>query len=337
MPFNLPYPLFGLVYDTSSALIGSGTLVKARNNRTNELIQDYTNSSSEYVLDAANFSSGYDQNDTVTIYVFSKNAYAEQTVTLSSNLHNFNLTLETVSDSTLIYYTTVQYVWDELDGIGSSDVSAIRIVRSIQRAESEIENKAGRNFRSTTVTQEVYDFNQYNTWLSPEQLEFLGNHDGRNDYIFAHNRDRVQLRNRPIISITTLQRNTAGAASTDSWETLTENTGSSGDYVLTEEGKNTGFVDFVNKKPRYGKRAMRVTYVHGYSTTPKNVERLATLLAVRDVVLSKMSRSFFDAPHGISLRGIALDRNAAFAMYLKQINDEIDRLWVSVGTETRIV
>lgn len=333
---NLPYPVYGKVYDTNGALIGANTLVKLRNNRTNEITSGYTNSNSEYALDAANFSSGYDEDDSLTVYVFSKNSYDEETFLVSSNQHQFNINLVEVSDSTLIYYTTVQNVYDELDGVGATDISAIRVVKAIQRAESEIENRTGKKYTSTTVTQEVYDLNRFTNDMSPETQEFGFGDSGRLDYMWAPYRDRVWLKNKPVVSITTLQRNSAGANSTDSWETLTEQTGSGGDYVLTDEGKAAGYVEFVNKKPRWGKRAMRATYVWGYSTTPKNIEKLTTMMAVRDIILSKISRSFFDSSHPISLRGIMIDRNAAFATYLKSVNEEIDRLWMSIGSDTRM-
>ena len=261
----------------------------------------------------------------------------ESTFLVSSNQHKFDLTLVEVADSTLIYYTNIQRVYEELDDATSSDISARRIVNTIQEAEREIEDRSGMKFASTTVTQEIYDINQYTSWQSPERLEFYGGVNGRNDYFNISVRDRIQLRNRPIISITTLQRNTAGENAADSWETLTEQTGSGGDYVLTEPNKSAGFIDFIKNKPRNGKRAMRITYTYGYSTTPANVRRLTTLIAVKSIVMSKISRSFFDSPHSISLRGIMIDRSPSQRSYMDMINNEIDRLWKSIGEEFKVV
>lgn len=337
MPLNLPYPVYGKVYDTDgTTLMGAGVTVKIRNNTTNELSTTTTNSASEYALDCANFASGYDNTDKITVYTYSKNLYVETTFNISSNKHNYNLTLETVSDSTLINLTKVQFVYDELDSIGESDIPAIRIIRVIQRAESEIQEHSGISFSSQTATQEIYDINQYNTYFSPERLQEVSN-VGRNDFWNVQEADRVYLRRRPIISITTLQRNTSSPSQSDSWETLTEQTGSGGDYVLTDEAKASGFIDFVSKKPVFGKRRMRITYKYGYADVPKNIERLATLMAVRDIVISKISNSFFSSVHPISLRGIMVDRTAAFAQYLSKINEEIDRLWVSIGFDTKAV
>ena len=337
MPVNLPFPIFGRIYDTDgTTLIGAGITVRARNNSTNELLSVTTNSASEYSLDAGNFASGYDNTDKVTVYIIYSNLEAEVTLTISDNKHQFHLTLTTVSDSTLISLTTVQNVYDELDGIGETDITAKRVIRAVQEAESEIEEKSGMKFASTTVTQEIYDWNEYTTYKSAEQLASRVG-IGRTDYWNVNFTDVLQLRNRPIISITTLQRNTAGESASDSWETLDENTGSSGDFVLNPTLKSAGLVSFVGDKPRYGKRAVRITYNYGYSTTPKNIQRLATLLAVRTIVLSKISRSIFDTPHGFSLRGIMIDRSGAFSSYIEMISKEIDRLWVGIGFEFRVV
>ena len=338
MAVNLPYPVFGKVYDTSSTLIGAGTLVKLRNNRTSEITSTHTNSDSEYPLDAGNFSSGYELTDSLTVYVFSKNAYVESTFLVSSNLHHFDLTLVDVTDSTLIQgYTSVQRVYESLEDATSTDISARRIVNAILEAEAEIDAKTGIKFASTTITQEIYDWNQYTTWQSPEQTEWMGTIGGRNDYMSKFFRDRLKLNNRPIISITTLQRNTAGENATDSWETLTEQTGSGGDYALTEISKSSGFVDFVKNTPRAGKRSVRITYKYGYSSTPKNVQRLTTLIAVKDILMSKITRSFFDSPHGISLRGIMIDRSNAQESYMRIVDNEIKRLWESIGSEIDVV
>src|SRR3990167_9066647 len=123
MPLNLPYPIFGLVYNTDNSLIGSGVLVKARNNSTGEITSQNTNGSSEYALDLANLTSGYELTDSITVYIYAQNAYVEETFLVSGNKHNFDLTLVEISDTTTISYTTVQNVFDELDGIAASDIS----------------------------------------------------------------------------------------------------------------------------------------------------------------------------------------------------------------------
>lgn len=337
MAINLPYGVFGKVFDTNGTTgIGAGVTVRLRNNTTNEIISTTTDSNNDYVLDGANFASGYTNADKFTIYVISANLEAEKTIEVSENKHQFSLTLVTISDSSLINYTTVQRVYDELDGIDQDDLTAKRVINVVQRAESEIDEYSGMKFTSTTVSQEIYDYNSVNTNMSPEQLEFIGN-DIRRDHWNVMNRDRLWLRNRPIVSITLLQRNTAGETATASYETLDEQSGSGGDYILSEDGKAAGYIDFVGDKPRWGKYAVRITYEQGYATTPKNVERLATLLAVRDIVISKISRSMFDTPHRVSLKGILVDRGNAPTAYLQSINIEIDKLWNTIGREFRLV
>lgn len=334
MGINFPYPVYGKVYDTDgTTLMGSGVTVKLRNETTGELLSASTNSNSEYGLDGGNFASGYSLTDKFTVYTYSENLYKDVTLVVSEGKHQFNLTLETVTDSSLIYYCTVQDVWDELDEVSATDISARRVIKAIQRAEKEIEEKAQISFRSVTYTNEVYDYNQITTTHSPENLYLYGNNLSRTDYMNLNYKDRLYISNRPIISVTSLERNTSGETGTDTWESLTEQSGSGGDFVISDTGKRVGYIDFVGNKPRYGKRAVRLTYLAGYAVTPKNIERLAILLSIRDILLSKMSRSFFDSPHGVSLSGIMVDRSTAHVAYMKMLNEEIDRLFTTIGSE----
>lgn len=336
MGINLPYPVTGTVYESDgTTAVSSGVSVTARNETTNELISTTTNSSGQYVLDYGNFSSGYLSSDTVTTYVLYTTFEASSSIVISSNTHTLNLTLADVSASNLVKYCTVQDVWDYLDGIGSTDISAARVIKEIRRAEAQIEQKTGQKFTSTSVSQEVYDFNQYTTWYSPEMLEFPSVANIRSDYQNLAYRDRIRLKNFPVLSVTTLQRNLAAANQTDSWETLTQNTGSGGDFLID---LNTGYIDFVEDKPRYGKRAMRVTYTYGYSAVPKTVEKLTILLAVKSILMTKMAKSQFDSTDSITLAEISIRKGAAEGVrFLEGMKMEVNELWEQVGTYSTLI
>ena len=321
MAINLPYPVTGKILDTDGTTgIGSGFTVRLRNETTNEILSIVTDSNSDYVLDGGNFPSGYLNTDKFTVYAIAQSLFKEATLTVSDNKHQFSLTLATISDTTTINLCTLQDVYDYLDGIGADDVSAIRLIGIIQNSEAEIEEKANIAFSQKTATAEIIDYNQYNSYRSPENLVQFSDLNLRNDYIFHQSRDRVKLNNRPIISITTLARNTAGPNSTDNFESLTEQTGSGGDFVLTDEGKAAGFIDFIRNIPRFGKRAIKITYEYGYATTPRNARRLCILLSVRDVLLAKINRSYFDTTHRVSLKGITIERDGAPATHLNSLN-----------------
>ena len=69
MSNQLPYTISGIIYDTDGSTAVSSASVKARNETTNEILTTTSNSSGQYLFDAANFASGYLQTDKVTIYV----------------------------------------------------------------------------------------------------------------------------------------------------------------------------------------------------------------------------------------------------------------------------
>ncbi len=323
-----PYVLFGIVTDTDGATVINGATVRARNETNNEIISAVTNSVGEYLFDATNFASGYLDTDKITIYVIYTNLEASSTLDVANNEHEANLSLSTIADSSLLQgYASVQDVYDELD-ITSTDVAAQIVIKVIQRAESRIDERTETKFVATTVTNEVYDYNQFNSVRSPEQMEFVG-YLGRRDYRYINFRDKFRLKKFPIISITTLQRNAASWAETDNWTTLTEQEGSGGDFLIDLP---TGWIDFIKSVPRYGKRAIRVTYVYGTSTVPKRVERLCVLLAVKDIIRSSSSNSVYNSPEDINMAELSItNRAGAVSTYLINMQKEIDLAWEEVG------
>ena len=327
MPSNLPYPVFGIVYDTDGSTAINGATVRVRNETNNEIISGLTDSSGQYILEAANFASGYLETDKLTVYVIYSNLDASGTLEISNNEHEKNLTLAVIADSSLINYCTIQDIFDELD-ITETDLTAQRIVKVIQRAESRINEKTQTTFTSTAVT-EYYDFNQYNSVKSPEQMFYLGT-TSRRDYWNTNFNNKFKLKQFPIVSITSLAKNTSSASQTDSWTALTEQSGSGGDF---EVDKVTGWVTFMTNIPRYGQRAIRVIYVYGYAVVPKQVERLTILLAVSDIIRMKASNASFNNSENITISELSISNaSGSVSLYLKNLKDEIKEAWEDVGT-----
>ena len=333
MTINLPYPVYGTITDTD-ATNPNGAKVILRNDRSGEKINTTTNSSGQYLLDAGNLTSGYVNSDRLTVICAFGDADKESSFLISDNLggKTVNLTLETIAESSDLTYCQVQDVLDELGDKTTSDITYERIRKIVLRSESIIDERTKTKFASTTVTQEVYDFNQYTSYKSPDQLISRSNDmlvGSRNDHWTTFFNDRFKLNKAPILSITTLQRNNAGPSATDDWETLTQQTGSSGDFLVDLD---TGLITFVDQVPAFGQRKLRVTYNYGYSTVPKVVERLCILLSIKDVLMSKGQSSQFDSIDNISLEGISISKGVGNTItYFKWLNEEIERLWKDVG------
>lgn len=330
MALNLPYVIRGTIYQTGgTTAVGSGVRVTARNESNAETTYCDTNSSGQYLIDLANLASGYLNTDNITVFVTYETYEASDSFLISASTHNLDLTLaSTTASQDTDEYCTVQHIWDELGDATSSDVSASRVVKAIQRAEAEINERTGTKFVSTTVTDEIYAYDQYNTWKSASQLGAYGS-VGRYDSMYPIYNNKIQLKKYPVISITALYRNTASATQADSWSELTQQSGSGGDFLLDT---TNGILEFVDDTPYFGPRSVKVTYVYGYATVPKTVERLTILLTVKDIIRSKTSNSQLGTIDSVSLGPISIRKGMREAgFYFNSIDAEIESLWEIVG------
>jgi len=123
---------------------------------------------------------------------------------------------------------------------------------------------------STTVTLEYHDV------VSEYQNEFF-------------------LKKTPIISMTTLQVNTAGDGNADSWVTLTEENYQFEIDLVTGRVSLTGTVGDATTPvlPAVGVKNVRATYVYGRSSVPKDIKRLTILMTARDAMHGGVSKALF--------------------------------------------
>jgi len=327
----LPYIVHGTITDTD-ATNPNGAKVTLRNNTNGETTTNTTNSSGQYSVDAANLTSGYLQTDRLTIHCAWGLAEADNDFLISDEAggHTVDLTLVAVADSDDVSYCTIQDVLDELGDKTTSDISYARIRKAILRAESEIEEHTGSAWKSVTITEEIYDFNQYTGYKSAEQLRYVGTVN-RFDYWNQIYDDTIKLTHRPIVSITSLYKNDGSAIGTDEWTELIEQEGSEGDFL---KYGNEGLIKFMKNRPRYGKRSIKITYVYGHTKVPRVVERLTLLMTIRDIIRSKASGSQFSSQESISVEGMSVQAagSSGTIIYLQNINKEIDRCWNKVGS-----
>ena len=76
-----------LIIETNMAVIWRVSSIKAVI-LSCDTISASTSNSSQYALDAGNFTSGYDNNNKITVYVIYTNLEAETTLTISENIGN---------------------------------------------------------------------------------------------------------------------------------------------------------------------------------------------------------------------------------------------------------
>lgn len=341
MVSQFPFIVNGTITDSGSAN-PSGAPIIIRNDRTVETISITTNSSGEYVGDLANLTNGWNVGDQVTVIARFGLEEGESSFVVQDNEASrlINITTSEIVDSSDVSYCTIQEVYNELDGKTTDDISGSRVRDTILRMEGFIDVRTGTSFKSNTITDEFYDSSNENFWASPElKLGLFSSGSSRSDAGLSGGVDSVQLKNKPIISITGLSRNIAGSTETDSFESLTEQTGSSGNYVLD---KQRGILTFFDDKPYFGKkRSFKITYAWGLdrdSTDAKMVSKrelareVCLLLSVRSILTTKVSSSQFSSTDSISLESISISKNATQARnYLDGITQRINEIFDILG------
>src|SRR3990167_3661527 len=244
---QLPLLVYGQITESGSGV--NAITVKLRNNSTNDVASTTTDSNGLYLFDLSDsslFANGYTNSQSITVYTIYKNFEGQTTFTIAIPLYGYekDIALSAVTDSQLIDYCKVQDVYDELDAKTSSDISTAMIVKSIQRAEGLIDLKTNTSFKQITVTDEVHTVDRYSIETSPVYLDTISPlFNSRTDYWGAGLQNRVKTNYGPVVSITSLSTNSAGYGSADSWTALTQQTGSSGDYLIADA--NAGIIDFV--------------------------------------------------------------------------------------------
>ena len=198
----------------------------------------------------------------------------------------------------------------------------------ITEVEKMIDEEIGTSYKINNII-EFYDYNQYTSYISPEGLAFAGN-VGRRDYLpgVLFN-DQFVTKHRPIITINSLKINESDAASSDVFTTITEQTGSGGNYV---SDKNTGVITFLNKFPRFGKRSIKIDYDWGRSLVPKHIQKLATLLVAKVVLSSVASSTQTENIDSINIGDISISKGVTQSVSFREsLEKEIQSLWDIVG------
>ena len=244
IPINLPYQVLGTITDSNGSN-PEGISVVIRNDRSIENIEVVTDANGNYLGDLANLTSGYIIGDQITVISrYGLEDGNSSFTTTNEASHTVDITTSEILDSTDVSYCTLSEVYAELDGKTTSDISAERVRNNILRAEAEIDHKTGTSFKSNTETDEVYDCNFENLYISPNY--HLGGGLSRADGGISAG-TRTALKHRPIVSVTSLSTNGSGATSVDDWTARTEHTGTvAGDYSVY---RKKGIIEWLQNTP----------------------------------------------------------------------------------------
>lgn len=271
---TLPFPIDGTVYDTDGTTALASVKVTIRNERTNETLSDTTDSAGAYTLDCANLASQYANGDTISIFVIytTYEDYEERVIDVDDGGLTVNLTLTAVPASDSLKYFTVQSFFDYFNLTAGDEGVPLtnQIVSTGTMVEADIDDICQSEFStSTTITQEYHDVEDF--------------------------QDDWFLEKTPVLSVTTLQVNTAEDGTADSWVTLTEAAYQFEISLDTGRIRLTGKVDDETTPayPESGIKQMRVTYTYGKTSVPGDIKQLAILMTAAEFAKAAVGRALF--------------------------------------------
>lgn len=215
-----------------------------------------------------------------TTYKFSY--YNSQTTTESDKSNEFSVPT---------YYCSIQDVADylNLDINQDGEIKSHQVAGIISRVTEEVNSLTNSSFVTETISTSNYEY-----------------HDGKksSDQVYF-------LENKPLLSISSLQiTQSAESLGPDNatWTTLTEDD----DFVADLDTSAIRLID-ETIFPTEGKNTVRVAYTWGHSTVPEDIRLLATLLSVKHLMASGISRSVITGKDGgggpnIEILNMEIDR-----------------------------
>lgn len=147
-----------------------------------------------------------------------------------------------------------------------ADIPDSQIQEILKRTDESLTNSTGRIFATTSTT------------------EYIDVEDRAQDEYF--------LANWPVTTISSMQVNTSSSITdTPGWSSSTQGLGN--DFIANAEDLKMGRFRWIDNFPDKGKDRIKVTYTHGYSSTPEMVKELATLLSQRQMINSTIYQTIF--------------------------------------------
>lgn len=174
----------------------------------------------------------------------------------------------------------------------------------ISVVQEQMDDELNTSFESTSITNSYYDYKKERSFY------------------------KIKLWKKPIISIDSLEINEAEASDTADWKTLTEGYGE--DFLVdTDNGviiildEDLGYDDYQN---------VRVSLTYGYSSVPLLAERLATLLAAKMTIGSKLMGEDFSSQNSIRIAEISISKASGDVIQtVNKMQEEIDMLYKLLG------
>lgn len=199
----------------------------------------------------------------------------------------------------------------------SSTPTIAQVTDFIERAEKEIDDLVGTSYTTQTATNELHDFDQWSVFVKEPQLAQVGRFDNWNIPI----KNVFKVNNGPIISVTSIYVN-QGTTQTPDWKLLTEGT----DFIVYKDEATIALIRS-DALPVEDWQGIKLTYTYGHATVPLTIEKLCTLMAVKEALRVKQSSSSFQNMDDITIESISISKSTGQSVQLlRDIQSEIDKI-----------
>lgn len=189
----------------------------------------------------------------------------------------------------------------------STTPTAATVNTWIDQESSQIDNKTGNAYASTTESSVFLDY------------------DGTGTLLLEHT---------PLLEISELRYNQASSGATEDWVTLEE--GTDKNYMVYLDEGEVKFIAGLNPTtkitPKAGYKKFCVTYKHGYSQVPGFIEKLVTKKVAHRVIGSLANSQTNTEGGDIQIGVIRVAEPGDFSLnYIKGLTQEIKELESELG------
>lgn len=180
-----------------------------------------------------------------------------------------------------------------------------------------------------------------NTWIEEESryIDILTNQVYSSTtvsscYVDYNGDDVLRFPHAPLISITKVEYNVHSTGANPSWVQLTE--GFDKNFISYLPQGEIEFINGVNATvkctPVSGTKRFRLSYVYGTSTIPLDIQKLATLLVTKRVLLSLASSQANTEGGSIQIGTIQITDPTSYGIsYISNLGKEIDDYVAKIG------
>jgi hypothetical protein len=212
-------------------------------------------------------------------------------------------------------YTTLALVEAELRSdpfTSATSPSKSQVETWISEASAQIDVATGELFSTTVVSSQYVDYDGSGILMMPEF---------------------------PLVSVSEIRYNqNKYNNSTTDWLTLTEGRGQ---HFLVYE--DYGEIEFIGGNdnatpifPKEGKQRLCISYTHGRSSTPLEIQRWATLEVAKRVIGTLVSSQSNTEGGEVTVGPITVKDPSSFSIgQVRSMNDEIDRIKMDAGQQFR--